>query len=214
MNGLWGGMILIGVIYGAFAGTLPEVTEAVVQSAGEAVELCLSLAGITALWTGIMKIGEHSGLVERLAKRLGPVLNFLFPSIRKEEKAKHYISLNFLSNILGLGWASTSFGLMAFRELDRIHRRECAGQQGQESKASGGRGRGKRRPSPERASTAMCTFLIINVSSLQLIPVNIIACRAQYGSAVPAAIVGPAILTTAVSTGAAVVFCKLMGGRS
>lgn len=216
MNGLWGGMILAGVVYAAFTGRLAEVTEAVVGSAREAVNLCLSLAGITALWTGIMKIGEKSGLVEGLAKGMKPVLNVLFPSLKKEEKAKHYISLNFLANVLGLGWASTAFGLKAFQELDRINQNQCAlkaQRKALPSKAKG-KDREQRQPSPKMASREMCTFLIINVSSLQLIPVNIIACRAQYGSPAPGAVVGPAILATAISTGAAVLFCKIMGKRT
>lgn len=192
MNYLWGGMILLGVIYGALTGNLDAVTEGVVNSAREAVTLCISMAGITALWTGIMKIAERTGLVEKLARGFQPVLRFLFPELEGETKANHYISLNFLSNFLGLSWASTSSGLTAFQELARLNR-----------EAGGG----------STASKAMCTFLIINVSSLQLIPVNMIAYRAQYGSPQPAAIVGPAILATGVSTTVAVVFCKVMNRK-
>ena len=134
MTYLWGGMILVGIIYGAFTGNLKEVSEAVVSSSGEAVSLCISMAGITAMWTGIMKIAE---LEERRRKT-----------------------------------------------------------------GTGGRKKGT-------ASNEMCTFLIINVSSLQLIPVNMIAYRTQYGSVNPTAIVGPAVLATAVSTGAAVIFCRI-----
>lgn len=201
MNWLWGGMILIGVVYGALTGNLSGVTEGVVNSSREAVTLCISMAGITALWTGIMKIAERAGLVEKLAQGMEPLLRFLFPELEGEEKAKHYISLNFLSNLLGLNWASTSSGLMAFRELDKINREEC-----------GRLGVTKNR-APHIASPAMCTFLIINVSSLQLIPMNMIAYRAQYGSPQPAAIVGPAILVTGINTVAAVVFCKVMNHR-
>lgn len=201
MKYLWSGMLLTGIVYGMVTGQLQEVTEAVVNSAKEAVALCISMAGITAFWAGIMKIAERAGLVEQLAKGLRPLLGFLFPELKKEEKAKHYISLNFLANCLGLNWASTASGLAAFRELDRINREEC-----RRYGVSGRRG-------PNMASRAMCTFLILNVSSLQLIPVNMIAYRAQYGSANPAAIVGPAILATGVSTLAAVVFCKIMDCR-
>lgn len=103
--------------------------------------------------------------------------------------------------MLGLSWASTSSGLMAFKELDRINREDC--------KKNGI----TRNRAPHIASPAMCTFLIINVSSLQLIPVNMIAYRAQYGSVEPAAIVGPAVVATALSTMVAVVFCKVMDWR-
>lgn len=189
MNYLWSGMILVGLLYSIFVGTLGNVTEAVVNSAREAVNLVISIAGITAFWTGIMKIAEQAGLVEKLARKINPLLRFLFPELEKEEKANYYISLNFLSNFLGLSHASTSSGLLAFQELDRINGHSTT------------------------ASRAMCTFLIINVSSLQLLPINIIAYRAQYGSPAPAQIAGPAIFATAMSTLAAVVFCKIMNRR-
>ena len=121
MNYLWGGMLLLGVIYGAFAGTLDGVTEAIINSAKEAVNLVIAIAGITAFWTGIMKIAEQTGLVEKLARRIQPLLRFLFPELKNQEKANYYISLNFLSNFLGLSHASTSSGLLAFQELDRLN---------------------------------------------------------------------------------------------
>ena len=189
MNYLWGGMLLLGVIYGAFAGTLDGVTEAIINSAKEAVNLVIAIAGITACWTGIMKIAEQTGLVEKLARRIQPLLRFLFPELKNQEKANYYISLNFLSNFLGLSHASTSSGLLAFQELDRLNGYSTI------------------------ASKSMCTFLIINVSSLQLLPINMIAYRAQYGSPNPAAIVGPAIFATGMSTLAAVIFCRIMNGK-
>ena len=189
MNYLWGGMLLLGVIYGAFAVTLDGVTEAIINSAKEAVNLVIAIAGITAFWTGIMKIAEQTGLVEKLARRIQPLLRFLFPELKNQEKANYYISLNFLSNFLGLSHASTSSGLLAFQELDRLNGYSTI------------------------ASKSMCTFLIINVSSLQLLPINMIAYRAQYGSPNPAAIVGPAIFATGMSTLAAVIFCRIMNGK-
>ena len=189
MNYLWGGMLLLGVIYGAFAGTLDGVTEAIINSAKEAVNLVIAIAGITAFWTGIMKIAEQTGLVEKLARRIQPLLRFLFPELKNQEKANYYISLNFLSNFLGLSHASTSSGLLAFQELDRLNGYSTI------------------------ARKSRCTFLIINVSSLQLLPINMIAYRAQYGSPNPAAIVGPAIFATGMSTLAAVIFCRIMNGK-
>lgn len=189
MNYLWGGMLLLGVIYGAFAGSLDGVTEAIINSAKEAVNLVIAIAGITAFWTGIMKIAEQTGLVEKLARRIQPLLRFLFPELKNQEKANYYISLNFLSNFLGLSHASTSSGLLVFQELDRLNGYSTI------------------------ASKSMCTFLIINVSSLQLLPINMIAYRAQYGSPNPAAIVGPAIFATGMSTLAAVIFCRIMNGK-
>lgn len=186
MTYLWAGMILVGILYGTAVGNLQAVTEAVISSSKEAVTLCISMAGITAMWTGVMKIAENTGLVEQLAGKMRVVLRFLFPRLEPDSKAGRYISLNFLGNVLGLSWASTASGLEAFKELNRMN---------------GG---------SRIASREMCTFLIINVSSLQLLPMNMIAYRAQYGSPDPAAIVGPAIAATAVSTAVAVVFCRVM----
>lgn len=195
MTYLWGGMILVGIIYGAFTGNLKEVSEAVVSSSGEAVSLCISMAGITAMWTGIMKIAENTGLVAGIAEKMRPLIRFLFPRIDPDSRAGRFICLNFLSNCLGLSWASTSSGLIAVRELAELEEKR-------RKTGTGGQKKGI-------ASNEMCTFLIINVSSLQLIPVNMIAYRTQYGSVNPTAIVGPALLATAVSTGAAVIFCRI-----
>ena len=207
MADLWGGMLLIGIVYGVLAGNVDEVTKAFVSCSGEAVSLCISMAGITAMWTGMMKIAENSGLVTELAAKMRPLLRFLFPKLDTESKAAHYICLNILSNVLGLSWASTSSGLCAMKELKELQlQKENAEKNTEDS--------GKKdavKNSSMIASNEMCTFLIINVSSLQLIPVNMIAYRAKYGSADPTAIVGPAILATAVSTAVAVIFCRIAG---
>lgn len=206
---LWGGLLLIGIVYGVLAGNVDEVTKAFVSCSGEAVSLCISMTGITAMWTGMMKIAENSGLVTELAAKMRPLLRFLFPKLDTESKAAHYICLNFLSNVLGLSWASTSSGLCAMKELKELQlQKENAEKNTEDS--------GKKdavKNSSMIASNEMCTFLIINVSSLQLIPVNMIAYRAKYGSVDPTAIVGPAILATAVSTAVAVIFCKVIHTR-
>lgn len=200
MNYLWAGMILLGIIYGLFTGNLEEVTQAAVSSAKEAVNLCIGLAGVTALWVGLMKIAENAGLVEQLTGKIRPVLRFLFPEVKKGSKAEYYIALNMIANVLGISWGSTPAGLMAMKELDAQNQEECR-KYGEAVIEHRGR---------YTASSSMCTFLIINISSLQLIPINMIAYRSQYGSVNPAAVVGPAIAATAVSTFAGVIFCKVM----
>ena len=201
MNYLWGGMIIVGVIYGALTGRLDAVTDQALASAKEAVTLCITMAGVMAFWVGVMRIAERAGMISQAARHLNPVLNFLFPNLPRGHSSRTYIATNMTANFLGLGWAATPAGLRAMEEL---------------SKLEDDRRRG-RLPGPVRkkgiASNEMCTFLIINISSLQLIPVNVIAYRSQYGSVNPAAIVGPGIVATAVSTLVAVIYCKVMDGK-
>ena len=191
LNFLWGAMLLIGIVYGAATGRMNEVTDAALSSAKEAVSLCITMAGIVAMWVGIMEIAKSSGLVERLTRKMRPLLGFLFPDVPGEHRAMEFISANMIANFLGLGWAATPFGLKAMEELAKLEKQ-------------------RKSVSPGTASNAMCTFLILNISSLQLIPVNIIAYRSQYGSVNPTSIVGPGIVATAVSTVVAVIFCKVM----
>ena len=195
MNGLWAGMMMVSIVYGAFHGTLPEVTQAALDAAKEAVTLSMTMLGILSFWMGLMQIGTASGLAERLTKGLEPALRGLFPDIPKGHSAMRQIAVNCIANILGLGWAATPAGLKAMEELSNLEEvRRKRGEGAEEG----------------TASNEMCTFLVLNISSLQLIPVNVIAYRSQYGSVNPTAVTGPAIVATMVSTGAAVVFCKIM----
>ena len=201
LNYLWAGMILAGILFGAFNGRMPDLTDAALDSAGEAVTLAVAMLGVTAFWSGLMEIASEAGIIEAASRRLRPVIWFLFPNMPEEHPAGRYISTNFIANFLGLGWAATPAGLKAMEELGKLEDDRRAG------RAAGPvRGKGV-------AGSEMCTFLIVNISSLQLIPVNIIAYRSQYGSADPAGIVGAGILATAVSTGTAVIFCRLMDRR-
>ncbi len=186
-------MLLVGIIYGAWSGNISEVSTAVLDSSVQAVELVISMAGVVALWCGLMEIADNAGIVKLLSKGLRPVVLWLFPGLRREEgeKAVEYITLNFIMNMLGTGWSATGPGLMAMEELNRL---KCSDSQ----------------INVDTASDEMCTFLVMNISSLQLIPVNIIAYRRAYGSVEPAKIVIPALIATSISTVAAVIFCKIM----
>ena len=199
-------MILIGVVYGAIAGKMAEVTNAALDSAGDAVSLCITMIGVMALWVGLMEIAQKSGLIAKLTRGIQPFIRFLFPRIPEGHSAREYIATNLIANVLGLGWACTPAGLKAKEELAKLE-----AERGNPAYLDDGKGIvGKR----ERiASNEMCTFLILNISSLQLIPVNMIAYRQQYGSVNPAGIIGPAIVATFVSTLTAVVYCKGKGRK-
>ena len=198
LNYLWAGMILFGILWGTVNGRLDQVTLGAINGAGEGVALGITMLGILSFWNGILNIGQASGLVTWLAGKMDPVLTFLFPSLEKDHPAREYIAVNMIANLLGLGSAATPAGLKAMEELEKL-----------EEDRRAGRAPGPRR-TPGTAGNEMCTFLIVNISSLQLIPVTIIAYRSQYGSADPAGITGPALLATGISTAAGVIFCRMM----
>lgn len=201
MNYLWAGMMLVAIVYGAVHGTIPEVTQAALDSSKEAVMLCITMLGILSFWMGLMQIGSASGLIGRLTRGIRPVLGWLFPEIPRDHPAMEQIAVNCIANILGLGWAATPAGLKAMEELKNLEEDRRRG------KLPGPASQ------PGTASNEMCTFLVINISSLQLIPVNVIAYRSQYGSVDPTAIVGPAIMATMISTLAGIVVCKVMNRK-
>ncbi len=194
LNYIWAVMIAIGVIYGALTGNIEAVANGALDSAGEAVQLCITMTGIMALWVGLMEIAKNSGLIASMTKGIQPFISFLFPRIPGNHAAREYISTNIIANILGLGWACTPAGLKAMEELQKLNEEEC-------------RRTGK---PPVTASNEMCTFLIMNISSLQLIPVSIIAYRSQYGSVNPTAVIVPGIIATLTSTLVAIIFVKVM----
>ena len=196
MNYLWAFMILSGVIFSAFHGTIPAVTGAVLDSAKEAVTLCITMTGVMSFWMGLMRIAERGGVIAGLSRKLKPVLIFLFPQIPPGHVANEQIAANMIANIFGLGWAATPAGLEAMEsleELEESRRKEMEVQNGAAKRKKGHR----TKPAPVPRGTANAE-----------IPVNIIAFRSQYGSVNPAEIIGPAILATVISTITAVIFCK------
>ena len=186
LNILWVIMIAGGIFFAAFHGTMGQITESFISSSTEAVNLCIFMLGVIGVWNGMMEIAVKSGLMKKIAKTMYPFIHWLFPDIPPRHKANEYIAANMAANILGLGWAATPAGLKAMRGLQKLEE-------------GGG-----------RASDMMCAFLVLNISSLQLVPINMIAYRSQYGSVNPAAVVLPAICATMISTMAGIVFIKIM----
>lgn len=203
LNTIWAILILIGVAVGVLTGSMEAVGNGALEAACSAVTLCITMMGILSMWTGLMQVARASGLLEKMASGLSPVIRFLFPKLSPESKAAEYIATNMVANVLGLGWAATPAGILAMQELAEVEKeRGTPGyQEGQDAVS-------------RVASTEMCTLLVLNMSSLQLIPINMIAYRSQYGSASPAAIVAPVIVATVLSTIVAVVFCKCMSQQS
>ena len=202
LNYIWAFMIIVGVIYGAMTGRMADITNAALDSASDAVSLCITMIGVMALWVGLMEIARKSGLIAKMTRGIQPFISFLFPEIPKGHPAREYISTNLIANVLGLGWACTPAGLKAMEALAQLEK-----ERGNPAYLYESTGQGK---SERIASKEMCTFLILNISSLQLIPVNMIAYRQQYGSVNPASIIAPAIVATFFSTLVAIVYCKVM----
>lgn len=189
LNGIWGFFVIGGILAGAFLGRMNAVTMAVVDGGKSALELAFTMAGVVAVWSGVLKIAERGGLIDVLAARLAPMLDFLFPTVPRTHPARKYIATNFAANFLGLAWAATPAGLLAMRELQTLNREKG------------------------RASAAMCMFLTVNMSSLQLVTVNILAYRAQAGSENPAEIVGVGIAATLLTTLVGIALAKLAERR-
>lgn len=198
LNYLWAGMIITGVIFASFTGKVPELTNAALDASKEAVSLCITMVGVMSFWSGFMEIAKKAGIIEAASEKIEPFLTLMFPRIPRHHPARQLIATNFIANVLGLGWAATPAGLKAMESLGELHRERC--------RICGG--------NVQAASNEMCTFLILNISSLQLIPMTVIAYRSQYGSVNPTAIVGPGIVATTVSTLTAILFCKMMDRKS
>ena len=218
LNYIWAAMILIGIVYAVFTGNIEAVTDAMLDSAGEGISLCITMAGVVAFWMGLMEIAKEAGLIEKMTRGILPFLRFLFPRIPKGHPAMEYIAANVIANVLGLGWACTPAGLKAMEALAQLE-----AERGSEAYLESVEDCEKEpQVCPEKpgskgnlriASNEMCIFLILNISSLQLIPVNMIAYRSQYGSADPAGIIAPAIVATLISTIMAIIYCKVKDRR-
>ena len=186
LNYLWGGMILIGIVVASFTGNMQNVTQAILDSSKEAITTCITMLGIIAMWSGMMEIAERSGLVKELSKKMRPFLSYLFPDVPKNHKSLDYISTNVVANLLGLDWTASPTGIKAMERLQTFNKKK------------------------DEASRAMCMFLVFNMSSLQLISVNIVAYRSQFNSQNPSEIIAPGLLATLVSTIVGVLVVKII----
>ncbi|WP_235379322.1 nucleoside recognition domain-containing protein [Pseudoflavonifractor phocaeensis] len=181
---IWTGMVCLSVLCGLATGRGPGVAAAAAEGAAAAVELCLSIAGMLCLWTGVMEIMRRSGLAEGLSRLLGPVLRRLFPQVAGDREIMDSISANVSANLLGLGSAATPLGLEAVRGMSR--------------------------KSPGVASDAMCMLVVCNTASIQLIPTTVATVRAAAGSQTPFDILPAVWLASALSVGVGILSCKVM----
>lgn len=181
---LWAGLILLGLIFSFVNGSPETVTNVLLFDLHKSVDLILSLLPIMAFWTGMMRIVEKSGILNKLSQAVKPLIKFLFKDVQNDTKAVNAIVMTIAANILGIGNSATAFGIKAMQEMQKSNRDKKA------------------------ANNTMCMFVIINVSSIQLIPLSIIKLRADSGAALPGNILLPTIITTTFSTAIAVLLAK------
>lgn len=187
MKWIFSGLILLSVVIGFARGDASAVSNAAVSACAEAVTLCITLCGIICLWSGIMRVAQRSGLTEIVAKGLSPILRLLFRGISPKGEAMQYIILNITANLLGLGNASTPFGIAAMRALE------------------------KEEKSGEKATDNMILFVVLNTASLQLIPTTVAALRLQHGSANPMEILPAVWVVSVINALLTVSAAKVMG---
>ena len=185
MGKIWFYMISIGIVGSIITNNLGELNKVILNEASRGVEFAISLAGVMALWMGIMNIAKDSGLIDMIGQKMDFILKRLFPKIPKNHKAMSYIIMNIILNMLGAGNGATSFGLKAMEELQTLNKQK------------------------DRASNEMIMFLVINISSIQLIPFTMLKIRADAGSVNPNEIIISTLVATTVSTVVAIVSCKI-----
>ena len=183
LNYIWFGLIFISVVVGTITGRIDQVTDAAITMSKTSVEIAIGLIGIMALWLGTMKIAEDSGLIQIIAKALRPITIRLFPDVPSDHPAIGSIVLNMAANMLGLGNAATPLGLMAMKELQELNKHK------------------------DTATDAMCTFLAINTSSVQIIlPATVVG---LMGAAANQIFI-TTIIATGMSTIAAIISVKVL----
>lgn len=188
MNRIWGFMLIIGIVFSVINGKVSQFTDGLMDSCGQAVQFIISLAGIMAVWSGLMKIAEVSGLIEKISGSVKPLMKFLFPD-EKNDKTLAVMIMSFMANIFGAGNSATVFSLRAMEMLDREN------------------------PRPQYASDAMCMFMALNMSMIQLVPITVIKIRSDLGSTAPEDIIIPSIIAGLISMVVSVLVCRFFERR-
>ena len=186
INYIWCGLIVIGIVVGVLTGRGAEISNGIIESADGTTKFIISMVGIMCFWSGVMKIAEKSGLTNKLANLLKPVLKLLFKEAARSDKAMGAIVMNITANMFGLGNAATPFGIKAMQELDKINDKKG------------------------RATNDMVLFLVMNAACIQFLPSTVISMRAATGSSNPASIILPAIIATAGAAFTGIIICKVL----
>lgn len=189
INKIWAFFIIIGVLYSFFTGNIEVINKEIIECAKTSLDMVIQIFPVMALWLGIMKIAETSGLLKKLSSMLSPILGKLFPEIPKGHESLSLIASNIIANMAGLGNAATPFGLKAMKSLQEINEKK------------------------DTASRSMITFLVLNTSGVTIIPTTIISLRLLHGSLNPTDIVLPCIIATIISSVFGLLLDRYLGGR-
>ncbi len=189
INHIWFFLIFIGVTISVVTGNISSINTAIIEDAQEAVKFAIGLTGIMAVWIGLMNIAKKSGLIRIFNNSFRPIMKFLFPSIPKNHPAIDAILMNIVTNMFGAGNSATALGIKAMDEMNKLNKDK------------------------KIATDAMCMFLVINMSSVQLVPLTVLKIRADSGSLNPTEIIGTSLIATTVSTIVGVISVKLLSSR-
>lgn len=186
INIVWFLILFIGIAFGITSGNGEILSKTIVNTTSSTVDLVIDLVGIMCLWCGVMKIAEKSGLTDKLARALKPMLKIIFKEAGRDERALGAIVMNLTANMFGLSNAATPFGIKAMEEMDRLNKNK------------------------DVASNDMVLFLVLNAACIQFVPTTVISIRAAFNSSNPGAIILPALCTTTLASILGIILCKLL----
>ena len=190
LNKIWPMFMIISIIYAIMNGNTDKINASIFSSTQETVTLCITLLGTICLWNGIMKIAEKTKIIKKLTRILNPLINFLFPELKTQEKIRNEIAMNMVANILGLGNAATPLGIKAMKSMQEIN------------------------PDKKVLSNSMVTLIVLNTASIQLIPTTVIAIRMSLGSENPTNIIFPVWIATLCAAVAGLTATKILIAKS
>lgn len=189
LNKIWPAFIILSFLYAIFNGNIEEFNNSIFTSCAQTVDLILKLFGTMCLWNGLMKIVQETSLMKKLTKFISPLMRFLFPTMKKEDKEYKEITINIIANLLGIGNAATPLGLKAMQTMQ------------------------EKNPQKDRITDSMAMFIVLNTASIQLIPSTVIAVRASLGSVNPSQIIVPVWIATIAADVAGIVASKILMKR-
>ena len=189
LNKIWPAFIILSFLYAIFNGNIEEFNNSIFTSCAQTVDLILKLFGTMCLWNGLIKIVQETSLMKKLTKFISPLMKFLFPTMKKEDKEYKEITINIIANLLGIGNAATPLGLKAMQTMQ------------------------EKNPQKDRITDSMAMFIVLNTASIQLIPSTVIAVRASLGSVNPSQIIVPVWIATIAADVAGIIASKILMKR-